>query len=263
MGIPKGGRSEHDTWKIETSSGAFVIRRTINDAYGFHFSSPFQYLRRMAEFSDQVPVAAVRFPGVSLNKRGNGVIWTVRPYIEGTHPTQAELVAELKSQGWQPAGSLHNHLVFQHIPTGIRMRDVHAGKLHPSENRRARPHRRLLPRHSTLRLTISRARHMDPKASSTRDQPASGMFSRCKNTEGFLVGVLDVAKRSPKGEQPGGGCESKRRFAGGGSFREAGAGGTILGSSIIFVEKVCPQVHGLNPRAFWIPHCVTIFHSTF
>jgi len=134
MGTPKGGGSEHDTWKIETSSGAFVIRRTINDSYGFRFSSPFQYLRRMAEFSHQVPVAAVRFLGVSLNKRGNGVIWTVQPYIEGTHPTQAELVAELKSHGWQPAGSLHNHLVFQHDPTGIRMHDVHAGNFIRQKN---------------------------------------------------------------------------------------------------------------------------------
>lgn len=40
---PKGGGSEHDAWKIETPNGAFVIRRTINDSYGFRFSSPFQY----------------------------------------------------------------------------------------------------------------------------------------------------------------------------------------------------------------------------
>lgn len=123
----KGGGSEHDAWKIETVGDAVVIRRTINDSYGFRFSSPFQYLRRMAEFSAQVPAAAVRFLGVSLNPRGNGVIWTVQPYIEGTHPTQAELVAELASQGWRPAGSLHNHLVFEHSSSGIRMHDVHAG----------------------------------------------------------------------------------------------------------------------------------------
>jgi hypothetical protein len=123
----KGGGSEHDAWKIETSQGAFVIRRTIQDSYGFRFSSPFSYLRRMAEFSRQVPNAAVSFLGVSRNLRGNGVIWTVQPYIEGTHPTQAELVAELKLQQWKPAVTQHNHLVFVHIPTGIRMHDVHAG----------------------------------------------------------------------------------------------------------------------------------------
>jgi hypothetical protein len=38
-----------------------------------------------------------------------------------------ELVTDLKLQGWKPAGSIHNHLVFQHVPTGIRMHDVHAG----------------------------------------------------------------------------------------------------------------------------------------
>jgi hypothetical protein len=131
---PQGGGSEHDAWVVTGKQGKVVIRRTINDSYGFRFSSPFQYLRRMAEFSDQVPVAAIRFLGISLNKRGNGVIWTVQPYIEGTHPTQAELVAELKSQGWQPAGSLHNHLVFQHVPTGIRMHDVHAGNFIRQKN---------------------------------------------------------------------------------------------------------------------------------
>jgi len=94
--------------------GKVVIRRTIHDSYGFRFSSPFQYLRRMAEFSAQVPAAAIRLLGVSRNPRGNGVIWTVQPYIEGTHLTQTELVADLKLQGWQPAGSLHNHLVFEH-----------------------------------------------------------------------------------------------------------------------------------------------------
>lgn len=59
----RGGGSEHDAWKIETPTVAVVIRRTINDSYGFRFSSPFQYLRRMAEFSAQVPVAAVSFLG--------------------------------------------------------------------------------------------------------------------------------------------------------------------------------------------------------
>jgi hypothetical protein len=131
---PKGGGSEHDAWKIEAASGACIIRRTINDSYGFRFSSPFQYLRRMAEFSDQVPVAGVSFLGVSLNMRGNGVIWTVQTYIEGTHPTQAELAADLKLQAWRPAGSLHNHLVFEHAPTGIRMHDVHAGNFIRQKN---------------------------------------------------------------------------------------------------------------------------------
>ncbi len=131
---PQGGGSEHDAWVVMGKGGKVVIRRTINDSYGFRFSSPFQYLRRMAEFSAQVPSAAVRFLGVSRNTRGNGVIWTVQPYIEGTHPTQAELVADLASQGWRPAGSLHNHLVFEHAPSAIRMHDVHAGNFIRQKN---------------------------------------------------------------------------------------------------------------------------------
>ncbi len=131
---PQGGGSEHDAWVVMGKGGKVVIRRTINDSYGFRFSSPFQYLRRMAEFSAQVPTAVVRFLGVSRNARGNGVIWTVQPYIEGTHPTQAELVADLASQGWRPAGSLHNHLVFEHVLSGIRMHDVHAGNFIRQKN---------------------------------------------------------------------------------------------------------------------------------
>jgi hypothetical protein len=131
---PQGGGSEHDAWVVMGNEGKVVIRRTINDSYGFRFSSPFQYLRRMAEFTDQVPAAAVSFLGVSRNARGNGVIWTVQPYIEGSHPTQAELVADLKLQGWRSAGTQHNHLVFEHVPTGIRMHDVHAGNFIRQKN---------------------------------------------------------------------------------------------------------------------------------
>ena len=130
----KGGGSEHDAWVVMGKEGKVVIRRTIQDSFGFRFSSPFSYLRRMAEFSTQVPSAAVSFLGVSRNVRGNGVIWTVQPYIEGTHPTQAELVAELKLQHWKPAVTLHNHLVFEHVPTGIRMHDVHAGNFIRQKN---------------------------------------------------------------------------------------------------------------------------------
>lgn len=134
IAIPQGGGSGHDAWVVMGNDGKVVIRRTINDSYGFRFSSPFQYLSRMAEFSRQVPAAAVRFLGVSLNPRGNGVIWTVQPYIEGTHPTQAELVADLASQGCSPAVSRHNHLVFEHVATGTRMHGVHAGNFIRQKN---------------------------------------------------------------------------------------------------------------------------------
>jgi len=35
--------------------------------------------------------------------------------------------ANLKLHGWRPAGSQHNHLVFEHAVSGIRIHDVHAG----------------------------------------------------------------------------------------------------------------------------------------
>ena len=39
---PQGGGSEHDAWVVMGKGGKVVIRRTINDSYGFRFSSPFQ-----------------------------------------------------------------------------------------------------------------------------------------------------------------------------------------------------------------------------
>lgn len=131
---PEGGGSEHDAWVVLSPAGKVVIRRTINDSYGFRFSSPFQYLRRMAEFSSQAPGAAVKFLGVSRNSRGNGVIWTVQPYIEGEHVDQSELVTYLGKQGWQRVVTRDNHLVFEHAASGIRMHDVHAGNFIRQKN---------------------------------------------------------------------------------------------------------------------------------
>ena len=124
---PQGGGSEHEAWVVLSPNGKVVIRRTINDSYGFRFSSPFQYLRRMAEFSIQVPCAAIKFLGVSKNSRGNGVIWTVQPYIEGDHLSQGALVTHLGKNGWRRVVTRDNHLVFEHSATGIRMHDVHSG----------------------------------------------------------------------------------------------------------------------------------------
>lgn len=60
-------------------------------------------------------------------------------YIEGTHPTQAELVADLAALGWRPVGSLHSHLVFQCVPSGIRMHDVHSGNFIRKKNGSPKP----------------------------------------------------------------------------------------------------------------------------
>jgi hypothetical protein len=56
----------------------------------------------------------------------------VKEYALSAGP--AEIDADLTSQGWRPAGSLHNHLVFEHVPTGIRMHDVHAGNFIRQKN---------------------------------------------------------------------------------------------------------------------------------
>lgn len=131
---PKGGGTEHDAWVVSSPLGKVVIRRTINDSYGFRFSSPFQYLRRMADFSNLVPCAAVLFLGVSHNRRGNGVIWTAQPYIEGDHVSQSKLVATLKNQGWRAVATKDRHWVFEHIASGIRMHDAHTGNFIRQKN---------------------------------------------------------------------------------------------------------------------------------
>lgn len=123
----QGGGSEHDGWVVECSGRRIFIRRTIKDSYGFAHSSPFQYLQRIADVSAIVPNAPIQFLCMSQNSRGNGVIWTVQPYIEGTHPNLPELVRFLEAHGWIEIKSKPEHLIFQHKATGITMHDAHPG----------------------------------------------------------------------------------------------------------------------------------------
>lgn len=62
------------------------------------------------------------------------MIWTVQPYIEGDHASQSELITHLNRQGWRRIATPDNHLVFEHVPTGVRMHDVHAGNFIRQKN---------------------------------------------------------------------------------------------------------------------------------
>jgi hypothetical protein len=121
----QGGGSEHDVWRIKAPKGAVIIRRTINDSYGFAHSSPFQYLQRLVDVSAAIPDAPISFLGMSKNSRGNGIVWTVQPYIEGIHPKDGELAAWLKKAGWSEVTDSRGRLIYE--KSGVRIHDAHAG----------------------------------------------------------------------------------------------------------------------------------------
>jgi hypothetical protein len=120
------GNKEHDVWKVETDTGAFMIRRTKNGAYGLKFRSPYQYLQRMADVSARIPDAPISFVGCSRSHLGAGAIWTVQPYIEGEHPSDEELASWLVAQGWRQRDD-RTHRYFEFQDTGIMVHDMHAG----------------------------------------------------------------------------------------------------------------------------------------
>ena len=118
------GNKEHNVWKVETSSGAFMIRRTKGGIYGLPERSPFQYLQRMADVSVQIPDAEIKFLGVSQSSFGAGAIWTVQPYIEGGHPSDEELAAWLNNQGWIQKDD-RTHRYYQR--DAVKIHDLHIG----------------------------------------------------------------------------------------------------------------------------------------
>ena len=123
-GIEDVGNKEHNVWKVETASGAFMIRRTKGGIYGLPERSPFQYLQRMADVSTQIPDAEIKFLCVSKSTLGAGAIWTVQPYIEGGHPSDEELAAWLKIQGWSQKDD-RTHRYYQR--DSVKIHDLHIG----------------------------------------------------------------------------------------------------------------------------------------
>jgi hypothetical protein len=123
-GLEDVGNKEHNVWKVETSSGAFMIRRTKGGIYGLPERSPFQYLQRMADVSVQIPDAEINFLGVSQSPLGAGAIWTIQPYIEGGHPSDDELAEWLSNQGWVQMDD-RRHRYYQRGP--VKIHDLHIG----------------------------------------------------------------------------------------------------------------------------------------
>ncbi len=123
-GLVNGGGSEHDVYVLGETGGLIVIRSTINDSYGFRFRSPAQYLKRLQDYNTVFPGIQTRLIGVSQNSRGNGVIWTAQPFVEGkAFNDERSLQNALEQRGWVRLGS---DTIYQHHETGVVFRDAHS-----------------------------------------------------------------------------------------------------------------------------------------
>jgi|GEM_PF-6987949 len=123
----KGGGSEHDVYFAGTAKNPIVIRSTIQDSYGFRHRSPAQYLKRLQDFNAAFPGIQMRMIGVSQNARGNGVIWTAQPFVEGREfKDEKALQKELEARGWERLGSDTN---YRHIETGVVITDAHGSNI--------------------------------------------------------------------------------------------------------------------------------------
>jgi hypothetical protein len=127
----KTGGSEHDVRITKVKGNRVVLRNTIKDSFGFDGRSPAQYLKRLENYNELFPALQVRVIGVSRNKRGNGVIWTAQPFVEGKQfPNDAALHTELRKKGWERIDKDYDeNIIFRHKASGVVMRDVHKGNV--------------------------------------------------------------------------------------------------------------------------------------
>jgi hypothetical protein len=121
------GGGEHDVALVGGRNWRLIVRSTINDSYGFAFRSPAQYLKRLEHFNFAFPALQMRVIGVSRNARGNGVIWTAQPFVEGWEfAEESQLCKALEKAGWTRVGS---DTVYQHKRSGLVIRDAHTGNV--------------------------------------------------------------------------------------------------------------------------------------
>jgi hypothetical protein len=122
-----GGR-EHDVYQIAGGEEDIIIRSTINDSFGFAGRSPAQYLGRLRDYNYVFPELQTRLIGVSLNERGNGVIWTVQPFVEGAEfKALRQLTGAMTAAGYKRISGVEERFI--HDPTGIILNDVHPGNV--------------------------------------------------------------------------------------------------------------------------------------
>ena len=125
--VDKSGGSEHDVALVGPRNRRLIVRSTIKDSYGFAFRSPAQYLKRLENFNMAFPALQMRVIGVSRNARGNGVVWTAQPFVEGWEFAEdSHLRKALEKAGWERVGS---DTVYRHKLSGLVIRDAHTGNV--------------------------------------------------------------------------------------------------------------------------------------
>ena len=123
-GLPSGGGSEHDVYVAGGVGSLIVLRSTINDSYGYRLRSPAQYLRRLQNYNSVFPGLQTRLIGVAQNSRGNGVIWTAQPFVEGqAFQDEQSLQTALEKHGWERLGS---DTIYKNKATGVVIHDAHS-----------------------------------------------------------------------------------------------------------------------------------------
>lgn len=123
----RAGGHEHDVYLAgRDPSTLLVIRNTVKDSYGFAHRSPAQYLKRLEDYNRAFPDIQTRVIGVSTNERGNGVIWTVQPFVDGHEfDSDADLRKAMEGHGWERGVDI----TYKHRRTGVVIHDAHTGNI--------------------------------------------------------------------------------------------------------------------------------------
>ncbi len=129
----KGGATEHDVYLMrDVSDGEkYILRSTIRDSYGHPQlqATAAQYLQRLVDYNEVFIDTPMHLIAVSINPRGNAVIWTRQPYVEGKHfDTMEALNSALTQAGWQKIPKKLDG-IYRHLETGIVIADVNLGNV--------------------------------------------------------------------------------------------------------------------------------------
>ena len=93
--------NEHNVLAFTKGKHPFVIRLTKLDMFGLPGRTPAEYLQRWRLSNAAFPDAAVSFLAYTRNSRGNGVILTSQPYLEGIKKSQKAIDRAFDLLGFQ------------------------------------------------------------------------------------------------------------------------------------------------------------------
>lgn len=123
--------SEHYVTRYIEDGSPRVMKATIPGKYGRHEYSPSVYLNSWRLFQRFVPALAVRVHGVLGQSRPNQTplpsIVTSMQYIEGGHPTAAQIGKYMRSRGWAEHTDRSETQDYIHTELRQIIRDAHPG----------------------------------------------------------------------------------------------------------------------------------------